>query len=820
MKRWLVGLAALLCLSLIAGPVRAEPVNMVVDGRSLSVDGFTASDRLWVALIGFCQAVGGGTRPVRVDQTQALVTITSGDGSRTATVSFVLRGNTIYIAALEALSGLGLTGTVTGAAPNLTLSVSAAPRPSPAPPVIAAAATRFAPDGLASADVERAAREFYDAVGTTADPAPMLGAVLEGFQIPVYGAARPADPDVIGLRLYAHRPFALSLEFPALAGAFERGAYVSLRSFLRSEAEGGVKTKAGAAFDVPGFNAALSGFLGLARFSRSQALIAFVGALGRERVRRGLRSQENANLDPFWGETTLDPMQLRLLSALFEAGPPSPRLRFSAARPAPAARPRTVALRRLGGDLLNPFARSLERAALPSPTRSRITAQTQQDAPKPLRWFFEKVADKAVDQIKDEVNPQIDDAIQEYLGIPFPIPEGTDPESLRAGIKQALKENTTAAFCASVILYGYEIKLERSQSVVHHRTPNNQAGPYSSTFTVHVRFMDDYRSKVFGTRLTGPIGTAAQLLEKIGCAVPPPGDAAGKPVEWIMPASLEPHALDGEFKLPELNTSDAGQARAKFEAVFERIPKALRVAEQSVEGNIGVNVSGLLPKKWSTIEAGVRGGNKTGIADRLLNVKFFDAPKLAVDFQSTLDTTGSDGARLHLQLESQFALQAKFSGSGDSARLTSMGGAGDLRYLSRSITGESKQCTAKIVDTIKGRMEVNLSAEDDTSDALNLLLNPGFPPGGAMPQEVYEAVGAQCNRTGTSPGWFGQFVGIHSAERGQLIGGSAPLIGLVLSGQRQADTVLFEKTYDRTVPTSTGSVKENTVIRIKVLAGQ
>ena len=631
MKRLLVCLAALLTWVAMSSNAHAEPVKLTVNGHSANIDGFTDGGRLWVSAIPFFQAIGGGARPVKVDQTQALVTITSGDGSKTATVSFVLHkdpttnSNTIYVAALEALSGLGLRGTVTGAGPELTLEVSAATPSAPAPPPAPSVATRFAPSGLEGADLERAAKEFYDAVGSGTDSAPLLNAVLEGFQIPVYGDARIADTSQIGLRLFAHRPFALTLEFPAMRAGFERGSFVSLESFLKSETQSGLKTRAGGAFDALGFTAMIGGFFERPHFTYSQALVAFVGALGRERVRRGLRSRDGADIDSFWGEKTLDPMQFRLLTALFEAGPPSPQLRLSAALPKTEL-PSSAPLMTLSHFVLEPLSLTLERARTSSGTLFRASAQG--DAPKPLRWFFEKVAHKAVDEVKGEITPQIDDAIQEYLGIPFPIPEGVDPKSLKDAIVQALKENASAAFCASVILYGYQIQLTRSPTTIYRRTRGDSSKPYSSTLSVHVSFMDDYRSKVFGTRLTGNIGTAAQLLEKIGCEVPYPGDAAGKAVKWNMPDTLLPHALDEEFKLVQNTTDAQGTARAKFDAKFERIPKALRVFQNAAIGNIGVDISNLMPKKWSTIEAGVRSGNKTGIADELLTVVFFDPPKL------------------------------------------------------------------------------------------------------------------------------------------------------------------------------------------------
>lgn len=824
MKRLLVCLAALLTWLAMSSSAHAEPVKLIVNGRSVSVDGFTDGGRLWVSALPFFQAIGGGARPVKVDQTQALVTITFGDGSKTATVSFVLHkdpvlnSNTIYIAALEALSGLGLRGTVTGAASELTLSISAVPAPNSVPPAAPpAAATRFAPSGLEDADLERAAKEYYDSVTSGRDSAPLLNAVLEGFQIPVYGDARIADTDQIGLRLFAHRPFALTLEFPAMRAGYDNGSFVSLESFLKSELQSGLKTRAGGAFDALSFNAMIGGFFAQPHFSYSQALVAFVGALGRERVRRGLRSRDGADLDSFWGEKTLDPMQFRLLTALFEAGPPSPQLRLGAALPRPAP------LMTLSRFVLEPLAASLKRV---STSRGAIwSASAQGDAPKPLRWFFEKVADKAVDEVKAEITPQIDDAIQEYLGIPFPIPEGVDPKSLKDAIVQALKENTSAAFCASVILYGYQIQLTRSPTTIYRRTRGDSSKPYSSSLSVHVSFMDDYRSKVFGTRLTGNIGTAAQLLEKIGCEVPYPGDAAGKAVKWNMPDTLLPHALDEEFKLVQNTTDAQGTARARFDAKFERIPKALRVLQNAAIGNIGVDISNLMPKKWSTIEAGVRSGNKTGIADELLTVVFFDPPKLELEFTSTLDVVDKSGGKLHFKLGAQFALTAKFSGSGDLERLTSMGGSGRLSYLERSVTGGSKDCTVKITDVITGMMEVNLSADDDTSDALNMLLNPGFPSagGGAPPQETYEPTGGpNCGRKVTAPGWFGQFIGIHGGERGQLLsGGGVPQVGLVLSTSARASSkVLFEKSYDRTVPYNDGTLKENTVIRINAVAGK
>jgi hypothetical protein len=75
-------------LVLLSGMALASPYTLVLDTQKASVEGTLDGGDLYLQLIPFLQALGGGARPVKFDLTAATIMLTRGDGSKTVAAAF------------------------------------------------------------------------------------------------------------------------------------------------------------------------------------------------------------------------------------------------------------------------------------------------------------------------------------------------------------------------------------------------------------------------------------------------------------------------------------------------------------------------------------------------------------------------------------------------------------------------------------------------------------------------------------------------------------------------------------------------------------
>ena len=826
----------------------ASPVTLIIDGKSSTLEGIVVKNVLYVALPQFLQALGGGARPVKFDLPTQTIVLTKGDGKVQVPTSIQLKDGQLYVAALEAARGLGFSASLTDA--TLTLTSQAAVDTS-APPTSA-----LYPKGFEASQFESVAQVLLDELEGSAKDSPNLEAILDGSGVSVYGTTtKPADADELDIFMALHHPFASALELFTLRAGFQYRFFTKLEDFFSGLEDRGVSS-GGAAISAdraPGLVASL--FDGPP--SRSQVVFALVGAIGRERVKRGITL--SSKRDRFWGDDALDPVQLRLLDAVLTSGPgPESRVARSGVLPTnlrDALTPtwmRNEALEHRQPDLErrpSPFvARGAQMVQIPTRVAGEAIV---------VQHMMSDVADKAVKQAVKEVYPGAaewaDNQVQDKLGIPIVLP--ISPELLEATLKgdtsemtklwsgllrtagiETAKEGARVALCGSITLYGYLTKFEADPLEIHHRTDGDAEGKSLSKLRLSINFNEDYRKKVFNntvqiaSRLAvkNPPKNAAELLERLGCEVPTPGPAKAKTVEWELTGDLEPHAESGVVQFADKTTDANGEAKAQLRAIDEHTPKAFRLSKQSATGVIFVNVRDLLPHKWWRVEAAVqygqdvKDGNSAGTATNRLKITYFEPPKLTLKFQSTISASTKDGV-FKFVMESEVPLEARFSGDPDDPRSRFLGysGADRLRYLSRSL---QSKC-AKITDVAAGILNVWVTSENFESPQVTVVLNPTQNP----PLETYtptNATDCPTGQPGQGAGWLGLFLDGHNLEHevGALQGGApgsvpgnAPQFGLIARENKQNTNVMFRKTYQRNgIKLSGGTMDENTEITLEV----
>ncbi len=832
----------------------ASPVALIIDGKTSTLEGIVVKDVLYVALPQFLQAIGGGARPVKFDLSAQTIVLTKGDGKLQVPVSIQLKDGQLYVAALEAARGLGFSASLKDA--TLTLTARATTDTAPAPTTGA-----LYPQGFEASQFESVAQVLIDELDGNAKDSPNLEAILDGSGVPVYGTTtKPADADELDIFLALHHPFASALELFTLRAGFQHRFFTRLEDFFAglsdrgatsgSSTSGGATSSAGAISPdrAPGLVAGL--FDGPP--SRSQVVFALVGAIGRERVKRGITL--SSKRDRFWGDDALDPVQLRLLDAVLTSGPgPESRIAGSSVLPADLRDALTPAW-------MQNRKPDLERR--PNPTVAygaqmiQIPTRVAGEA-LVVQHMMSDVADKAVKQSVKEAYPGaaewVDNQVQDKLGIPIVLP--ISPELLEATLKgdtsqmaklwsgllrtagiETVKEGGRVALCGSITLYGYLTKFEADPLEIHHRTDAEAEGKSLSKLKLSIYFNEDYRKKVFNdtvqiaSRLAvkNPPKNAAELLERLGCQVPEPGPAKEKTVDWELTGDLEPHAESGVVQFADKTTNANGEAKAQLRAIDEHTPKAFRLSKQSATGVIFVNVRDLLPHKWWRIEAAVqygqdvKDGNSAGTATNRLKITYFEPPKLTLKFQSTVSATTKDGA-FKFVMESEVPLEAKFSGdpTDPRSRFLGYGGADRLRYLSRSL---QSKC-AKIADVAAGILNVWVTSESFENPQITAVLNPIQNP----PLETYTPTNAPdcpAGQPGQGAGWLSLFLEAHNlqSEVGALQGGApgsvpgnAPQYGLIARENKQNTNVMYRKTYQRSgIKLNGGTMDENTEITLEV----
>ncbi|ULH16955.1 hypothetical protein MF271_17385 (plasmid) [Deinococcus sp. KNUC1210] len=813
-----------------------------MDGQSSSIDVTVQDGGLYVPLLPFLQALGGGARPSGFDYNAGSIVLTRGDGSKTVKVAFKLVNQQPTIDVLQAARGLGFQVSESGTV--LTLS-SAPSQSTPAHiPVTSTPATLY-PNGFSADEIGPVARQLVDELNSTSSSSAMLQAVLDLSGVPVYGTpARPADGDLLEAYLALHHPFSTVLELFTLRTGFQFRLFTPIDSYLSSLNGKTALTRQTLAAQVSRL------FEGPP--SRSQVVLSLVGAIGRERVARGISGSKIR--DPFFGDDLLDPVQLRLLSAVLEAGQ----------GPDSAIKRAGLALPNWTGLHSSPSARSslpvfaLERRTLlaSAPVGSGLTSGTGGDdlAPKSAVDLASKVADKAVSQIVKETYPEgaawMDNTVQDGLGIPIVLPVSQelleaalkgDPEKLATSwagaIKQAitgtLEEGARVMVCGSVVLYGYHSRAQADPATISHRTDGNAEGPSLSKVTATLVYDGDYRDRVFKTpvryasrlAVKKPLTSVGELLDRLGCELPQGNAVAGKPVEWELTGDLADHLNGEQPEFADPATNAGGVAHAQFRAVDEKTPKSLRAAQKSATGNLFIRFKNLLPQKWWLVQAAAQFGQdtssdtkdtgKVGSSTQRLTVRYYEPPKLTLKFQSDMHGSGPD-TTFNFMLDASIPLKAEWNGDPSDPRSKFIGysGTGSLHYESRSFSGK---CNLHITGVQDGTLEVKIVAESFESPQLTVIVNPGFSIGSVRPTEDY-AGGCQGAGAGGGSVWFGAWLDAYGTGQNKLIGvlPGQTFAGVILRGSKQSGTLLLQKVLNGKGSAQGSNIEDTTTVSLQV----
>lgn len=856
---------------LLSGLALAAPYTVLLDTQKSSVEGTLDGGDLYMQLIPFLQALGGGTRPVKFDLTAATIVLTRGDGSKTVSAAFRILGEgpkkQPYVAALQAARGLGFQASLSGS--TLTLSSqSAAPQPAPNP----AAPVSLYPKGLSGDDFDVVARALIDEMNSRSSSSAVLAVVLNNSGLPVYGTPqRPADGDVLQIYQALHHPFATVLELYTLRIGFQYRTFTPLQAYLSGLSDRGLAGPKLTAATLPRL---VSGALYSGPPSRSQVTLALVGAIGRERARRGITVSYKR--DPFWGDDLLDPVQVRLLSAVLEAGTGPDRLAALHARSGPpwpktqaqvpAAPWGQAAFDLPGGPLMVNFRPPAPPA---SPPLLAYAGSTDTLAPKSVTDFFGKVADRAVKEIVKETYPSagnwLDNAVQDALGIPIVLP--ISPELLEdvlkgdtAGMKaswagllqkaevETAKEGARAVFCGSIVLYGYHSKIEANPEVIHRRTNGDEAGTSLSKMTATLTYDGDYRDHVFNgsvkyissLALTKPLTTVGELLERLGCQLPKDDPkngvtpVSGKTLDWEVTGDIAEQLNGSNPEFADPVTDASGVAHAQWRALDEQTPKAFRALNSSATGNIFLNFKGLIPEKWWRVlqatqygqdtAADTKDTGKAGSSTQRLTVQYFRPPDLTLKFHSVLIGDGPD-VKYKLELDASVPLTPLWSGepAAEGSRFLGYAADGPLRYEGHTF---SSTCGAKIRSVSNGVLSVKVVADSPGGTGLTLALNPGLANHKSPVEDVEIPAGAgpNCDLAGGRAGnglWLGSWLGAHGTGEQPLIG-SLPdnsAFGVIVHQDKQTGPNLMHKTITGKVNATGGVVTDTTELTL-VVGGQ
>ena len=838
MKRLLLVFALVLPLCVA---VLAVPYTLKIDGNSTSLEGVLEEGELYVLLLPFLQALGGGARPVKLDYTAATIELTRGDGSKTVKVSFKIINQKPYVAAVQAAAGLGFSANLNGT--TLTLSS----RPATPETTSTPAPLRLYPQGFDAASFEAVARTLIDEMNSTSSSSAVLQAVLNGSGLPVFGTpTRPADGDLLEVYQALHHPFATVIELFTLRVGFQYRLFTPLAAYFSGLSERGIAGPGLGAAKVPGLVGGLFG----GEPSRSQVVLALVGAIGRERARRNI-TYSNVR-DPFWGDDALDPVQLRLLSAVLEtgAGPEHGALVRGAQTPG-----------RQGEPAKKPVSSRLYTVRSAHHATHRAAGSDDPLAPQGITDFFNKVAEKSVKAIVKEVYPDaaawLDNAVQDALGIPIALP--ISPELLEGvlkgdleGVKSAwggllqtasvetVKDGARAMFCGSIVLYGYQSTIKANPDLIHHRTKGDEAGKSLSTLQATLTYAGDYRDRVFKTSvryasrlaLKKPLTTVGELLERLGCELPNDdpktgeNPVKGKNVEWELTGDLPDQINGGKPDFADPTTDGDGLAFANFRAIDEKTPKAFRSVLNEKTGNVFVRFSNLIPKKWSTVQRAAQFGQGTsedtsdqgsaGSSTQRLHVKFYDLPNLTLKYHSTMTGTSSD-TNFGFQLEASVPLKANWNGDPNDprSRFISYEGIGNLHYLARNFTSK---CGTKIQGVTDGKLEVKVVSEHFDDPQITVVLNPGLSMNSLKPIESFVVGNCPFPGGGSAGLWFGAFLGAYGTDSNKRIGAlpDKSFSGLIVRDPKQNTNNLFDKTVTAQAVVFGANVTDTSEIRLEV----
>jgi hypothetical protein len=812
MKRNLIAFCTLCILGLTAlGTALAGTLTLVVAGKSQTIDGFLEKNIAWVSLVPFMQALGDNVRPVKIDILSSTIVLTKTDGKVQVSVSMQRKESSVYVDALAAARGLGYVAALDGT----TVRVNAND------PQATSGSNALYPKSLDSALLEKAVKTLYDSLDSgNADAA--LEAVLNGSGIPVFGTpSRPADMDLLNAYQVMRRSFALSLEIFSLQMGYKYRMFTKLEDYLT-----GLKERGLASLDINRLQTGIATAFNNPKASRSQAVVALVAAMGRERVRRGVTLSLKRQV--FWGDDALDPIQLRLLDTV-----------LTNAFAVGAIRPK---------NLSTPMQPLSSRAT----SQTRVLTKADVTAPKSIQDFFNWVAEKAVDQIVKETYPGVKDTmdheIADLAGVPLPSPineemykgmlEGDFGKvklafgNLRTElIKQAIKEGAQVILCGSLILYGYQASMKLERDEVNHFTVNNAEGAYSSKIKLRVEFTDDYHKNIFdqkvitiaGFNFTPPPIENGAILKKLGCDLPEKGAAKEKPVEWELDPVLVPHAEGGKIIVfpNSLKTNAAGEAEARFDAIRENVPKAFRVGKykSAVNGGITVTIKDLLPSNWWRIQAAVQYGqteDKAGTNFKRLRVSYFTFPNLKLEFFSDLHFIGKTPygtGHFNAQLVSSVPLTVLPEGDDLQKSFIAYRGADRLRYEQYHLDATSDSCTPRISRVLSGQLEVIAGTRDFESTMLTVGVNSFVQP----PIEIVE-----CEKTQAANTWFGLFTTLHQDLIGQvkLPKTEESIPSFVLQNPKETDALqtLWKKSFQQKgIQLADGAtVDEDTTVRLMI----
>ena len=869
--RWWLGRLGLysLLLTLLSGLTLAAPYTVLLDAQKSSVEGTLDGGDLYLQLLPFLQALGGGARPVRFDLTAATIVLTRGDGSKTVAAAFKILGDgpnkQPYVAAVQAARGLGLQASLSGS--TLTLSSqSVAPPPltNPAAPV------SLYPKGLKGDDFETVARALIDEMNSRSSSSAVLETVLNNSGLPVYGTPqRPADGDMLEIFQALHHPFATVLELYTLRVGFQYRTFTPIGAYLSGLSERGMAGPKLTAQTLPNIvGAALYG----GPPSRSQVVLALVGAIGRERARRGVTVSNKR--DAFWGDDMLDPVQLRLLSAVLETGTGPDKLaaRHAQARPQwpgprwPQARVQTpitpwgqTSFGLLGNPLMVNFRPASPSASLPiSPPLLAYAGSSS--VPKSFTDAASDLADASVKQIVKEVYPGaenwLDNAVQDALGIPIVLP--ISPELLEGVLKgdtaavkaswggvvqkaevETAKDGMRAIFCGSIVLYGYHSEILAQPPLIHHRTGGDEAGTSVSKFTTLLTYDGDYRDHVFkdsvkyisSLALKKPLTTVGELLERLGCQLPKDDPKTGetpvkgKEVEWEVIGTLRNHLTGDQPEFADKVTDSDGVARAQFRAIDEQTPKAFRTLASAVSDTIFLRYRNLTQHKWWLVQGAAQYGQdtaadtkdtgKAGSSAQRLTVQYYEPPDLTLKFHSVV-VGASPETNFKLELDASVHLDELWSGTAyaEGSRFQGYAAKGTLRYEGHNF---SSKCGAKISSVSNGVLSVKVVADSPGGTGLTLALNPGIADRTSPTETVVIPAGAgpDCDPAGGQTGyglWLTSWLGAYGTGDQKLIG-SLPdnsVFGMIVRQDKQTGPNLMHKTLTGRVAGSHGAVVTDT----------
>jgi hypothetical protein len=421
-------------------------------------------------------------------------------------------------------------------------------------------------------DVRAAAAVIYDALASGDDVTGVVVEVFEAVGVPVFALA--SDQDQILAQQRLGDPYALDIQASAIAHGMKAGNCVTVDSFFTAFNEAGAhaQTPPGP-FTRAYLTEQLAPLIERPRIAHDELIPALVVALGRERARRN----RSGITDRVWGDDDLDPLQFTLIAYAvgFSGGRPARRLPASAEVAAAKMRRR--------------------RSAGPQETipAGGITGLLGKSPAQRFRDFSASMIGRRVEFTREAA------------------------------------ESFAAANCSSMTLgnYRYAISMSPNDGKVNRRWPENPGVPYRLEATLSIRF--DF---------TVPPGSSREaVLQAVGCReFPDSGPVALRSVRWTPSDSAGSREFlkHGVFR-PGVQTDEAGQARATFEA-FVEVPPPLRIRAKLAGAFLKVNLTNPLPGLrgldlvWRQLDDPEAQGTLA------FTVRYFAPPELTIVMSSTI----------------------------------------------------------------------------------------------------------------------------------------------------------------------------------------